>query len=336
MLYTWGKIDYFANPPVQHVASLGCNASFERVDVDVTFIGAHLEIDTTPAKAPRPREETARNSTVDSGSSQTLIYKDLAEMVTDPQLLSPFFGTLVSSRYALPVADLGDRDRDDKVAAAVRFQHGVIQAQTLARSLVPAAATNATLATVAGPADTDAGPVYAARATDATARRRVVQDAASTRALEALLAIALALLVVGWLCVRQTDVLPLAPTTIAAVAALVAGGDVLERLASRDAGALTAAAVAWRPSADLAAALRAAGARSFGIGWGRVPDLEGRAAGGENENGARRFGIFAVGDEEEEDEGKGGSDLTAEASHDPKKWAFHEQITAYDNHGGSR
>ena len=94
-------------------------------------------------------------------------------------------------------------------------------------------------------------------------------SAASTRALEALLGAALALLVVGWLRMRQTDVLPLAPTTIASVAALIAGGNLVEKLP---------ADAAWRRRADVAAALRAAGATEFWIGWGLVPDLEGRVA----------------------------------------------------------
>ncbi|KAK7975754.1 hypothetical protein PG989_014217 [Apiospora arundinis] len=332
MLYTWGKIDYNAKPIVQHLASLGCNVTFERVDVETRFVGSDLQIDTSPGKAPKPREDTARPSAMQVRANDTgalsSIYYALANIQTDPQLLSPFFGMLVSSRFAIPMSDLGDEAANQKVADAIRLQHGIIQAQNLAQQRIPAQWSNVTLSPpFASKNDSDALARYEAVVTDTSARRRVVQDAASTRALEALLGAALILLVIGWIFMHQTDVLPRTPTSIASVAALVAGGNVLDKLPPD---------AEWRSRAELAAALRASssnidpgGEPKFWIGWGLVPDLEGRAAGSENENGFRRFGIFAVGEEEtipKDDGGKGGKM--------DQERRMREQVTVYDGAAG--
>ncbi|KAK7932017.1 hypothetical protein PG985_002729 [Apiospora marii] len=331
MMYSWGKIDYSATPVVQHLSSLGCNVTFESVDVDVNFIGADLKIDTAPGKAPRPRENTARDSTMSVGDidmRETLfhIYYRLAAIPTAPQLLDPFFSTLVTSRYAVAIEDLGEPNASARVADAIRFQHGVIQAQKLAMQRLPATWSNVTLppdVVSRGNNASDADPRYAATATDTTGRRRVVQDAVSTRALEALLGIALVLLVVGWCFMHQTDVLPRAPTSIASMAALVAGGNVLEKLP---------ADAEWRSRSEIAAALKSSagggggrGEPRFWIGWGLVPDLEGRALGGESENGFRRFGIYAVG--EDEAIGEDGSEV---ANGGQRHKRLREQVTAYD------
>lgn len=320
---------------MQHLASLGCNVTFERVDVETTFVGSDLQIDTSPGKSPRIREDTARLSAMDPQLNSSIgpvssIYSSLAKIQTDPQLLEPFFGMLVSSRFAIPMSDLGDAGADQKVADAIKWQHGVIHAQNLAQQRIPAQWSNVTLASIASRNDSDAQPRYTAAVTDTSARRRVVQDAASTQALEALLGAALVLLVVGWLFMHQTDVLPRPPTSIASVAALVAGGNVLDKLP---------ADAEWRTRAELAAALRASsggggiagigGEPRFWLGWGLVPDLEGRAAGTENENGYRRFGIFAVGEEESipvDDGGKGGKM--------DQERRMQEQVTAYDGAAG--
>ncbi|KAK8044183.1 hypothetical protein PG993_004207 [Apiospora rasikravindrae] len=341
LLYSWGQLDYSAKPQpaVQHLSSLGCNLTFERVDVEATFVGPDLKIDTSPGKAPRPREETAHASTMQLGapefgqgtSSLYGIYNHLAGIRTDPQVLNPFFGMLVSSRYAIPIADLGDPSANARVADAIRFQHGVIHAQNLAAQRMPAAWSDVTLtsSSAAKPNNaSDAQPRYAANMTDPTGRHRVVQDAASTRALEALLGAALVLLGVGWCFMHQTDVLPRAPTSIASVAALVAGGNLLERMPGD---------AEWRSRKEIAAALNseAAGGRpQFWIGWGLVPDLEGRALGGESENGFRRFGIFVV-EGEEQEKRMAGDDVEAGGDRGRDK-RVREQVTAYRGAGGGQ
>ncbi|GAW11363.1 hypothetical protein ANO14919_007070 [Xylariales sp. No.14919] len=45
LVYIWGKIDYGANPVIQHIDAMGCNVTFETVDVNTTFIGTDLNLD---------------------------------------------------------------------------------------------------------------------------------------------------------------------------------------------------------------------------------------------------------------------------------------------------
>ncbi|KAI1429621.1 hypothetical protein F5Y12DRAFT_796543 [Xylaria sp. FL1777] len=290
VVYLWGKIDYNANPVIQHIDVMGCRITFETVDVNTTFIGTDLDIDfQTP---PQPLNSTAQNTTInnveDGGLEyvKTGSYTTLANIDVGPQILDAFFEALVTSAWAIPMSALGDPSSSASVVAAIKFQHGIIQAQTLAQTLHPANQTNATLAEPIGPADNNARPLYNATVTDAESRRRVVQDATSTHVLVALLSISLVLFLVGWAGNPRTDVLPRSPTTIASVAALIAGGNLLSYL-HPDAQSLE----------DIIAALGGPKAR-FWMGWGNLPDEEGRLRGGENEAGVSQFGIFVVDEEE--------------------------------------
>ncbi|KAI0430131.1 hypothetical protein F5Y09DRAFT_308547 [Xylaria sp. FL1042] len=292
-LYIWGKIDYTASPIVQHVGALACNSTFEAVDVNTTFTG--IDLDINAQNPPSPLESTARNTTfnnVDQANLDSLQldgYNVLAMIDVYPHDLSPFFAVLVTSPWAVPISALGDPSATDSVIDAIKFHHGIIQAQTLTANLVPANETNATLAEPIALHDNDARPRYNATVTDATSRRRVVQDAVSTHVLVALLGVTLVLFLAGWASSPGTDVLPRSPTTIASVAALLAGGNIFSRLQH-------CAADGGSPE-DINAALGGPDAW-FWMGWGNMPDDEGRALGGENEAGVSQFGIFVVDKEE--------------------------------------
>ncbi|KAK2603065.1 hypothetical protein N8I77_009549 [Diaporthe amygdali] len=282
--YTWGRLDYEASPQVQHIAAISCNETFEVVDVDVEFAGAELVID--PQRPPRPLEDTVRNSTVSSNRSSSLYYH--IPSLASTEIFSNSFALLTTSRWALPLSMLGDPAHDADVAAALRFQHGILAAQALNSNRAPpgnVSATEAILVSgVMASSQNGARYTYEATVTDDAGRRRVVQDAASTRVLEALLLAAAVLLLLGWATLPRTDVLPQrSPTTVAGQVALLAGGNLLELL-PEDAE--------WRSKADIRAALGRA--TRFWLGWGLMPDEEGIAMGNENENGVSRFGIFAV------------------------------------------
>lgn len=289
--YTWGRLDYSANPRVQHIAAVACNETIEAVDVAVEFAGADLTID--PERPPVPLEETVRNSTVSTGYISYL-YDDIPSLAST-EMYSKSFALLTTSRWAVPHSALGDPSRDADVAAALRFQHGVLAAQGLHTNRAPAANVSASDAELVAdenmvPArDGGARYTYRATATDGEGRRRVVQDSASTRVLEALLLAAAMLLLLGWATLPRTNVLPdRSPTTVAGAVALLAGGNLLERL-PRDAE--------WRSKGDIRDALGRA--TKLWLGWGLMPDEEGIAMGNENENGVSRFGIFAVPPDEE-------------------------------------
>ncbi|TGJ82377.1 hypothetical protein E0Z10_g6380 [Xylaria hypoxylon] len=114
-------------------------------------------------------------------------------------------------------------------------------------------------------------PLYNASLTDREGRRRVVQDPASTHVLTALLGVTLMLFIVGWAMNPGTDVLPRSPTTIQPTDG--------------------------KSPEDIISALGGPEAR-FWIGWGNIPDGEGRLMGGGNEAGVSQFGIFVVDEEE--------------------------------------
>lgn len=277
-LYMWGKVDHLAESKVEHVAAMGCNQSIEALDVNTSFVGADLAIDLE--NPPRAVPNTERNSTasLSSGFSPPILYDSIPNIPTD-EVLSNIFALLTQSRYAIPLSMLGGGS-DDAVADAIKFQHGVLLAQALNKARAQAGETNTTLTIEqALEGENDAGRTFEARVVDNAGRQRVVQDAISTRVLEALLLVSVVLLGVGWVWLPATNVLPKrSPTTIASAVALLAGGNLSEWVGEID--------------SDVSGAFGAT--TRFWLGWGNVPDEERILMGNENENGISRFGIFAV------------------------------------------
>ncbi|KAK0614402.1 hypothetical protein B0T14DRAFT_528457 [Immersiella caudata] len=159
LLYAWGKLNYTATPPVQRIAALGCNVSYEAVDVSTAFTILTLD-ELSLHSPPPPVESTVRVSQGIAGTelrdlgrgsnanSQARIYRNRAEPYTGSvtDLLDDFFSTLATSRWAVLRGSLGDASQDAAVAEAIRFQHGIIAAQLLAGNRQPAEKSNATLA----------------------------------------------------------------------------------------------------------------------------------------------------------------------------------------------
>lgn len=279
LIYAWGQIDYAAAQSVLHVAAMACNSTLERVDVNTTFVGTNLQID--PTHPPQPLENTAGATTLPANAS--LGYVGIAGPPTTLGI-EPFFSILTTSRWAIPVEFLGEPTASDAIGDAIKFQHNIIQAQLLRVHTVPANATNGTLA-APRPGDDDSQPLYQGEIQDPVARRRVVMDTLSTRVLQGLLGAALALVLVGWVAMRKTTVLAASPTTIAATAALVAGGNLLEMLP---------ADAARRTPGEIAAAF---GKESkFRLEWEAEEGgslLEGReGALAYDKEGGMRYGVF--------------------------------------------
>lgn len=279
LIYAWGKIDYAAAQSVLHVAAMACNSTLERVDVNTTFVGTSLQID--PAHPPQPLENTAGASTLPANVS--LGYSGLGGPPTTLGI-EPFFSILTTSRWAIPLEFLGDPTASDAIGDAIKFQHNIIQAQLLRVHTVPANATNATLA-APGPGMDDSQPLYQGEILDPVARRRVVMDTLSTRVLQGLLGAALALVLVGWVAMRKTTVLAASPTSIAATAALVAGGNLVEMLP---------ADAARRTPGEIVAAVGKE--TKFRLEWGAEEGgslLEGReGALAYDKEGVMRYGVF--------------------------------------------
>jgi hypothetical protein len=283
LLYVWGRLDYAAKPIVQHIAALGCNISYEVTDVSATFLGTDLEFD--PNNPPARLTGTEHDSTIwttpritSNLNSQAEIYEALVPITADPQLLDPFFNLLIRSPFAVPISYLGDQAHDADVENAIRRQHGIIQAQTLAASrTMPANQTNTTLTPAQARAGgTDADSRFAANLTSTTPRARVVQDSVATRILQGFLGATLLLAILSWVSAPHVGtVLPRPPNSIASMAALLAGGNVFGLLPP-DAARLS--------DRELAITLGGRQTR-FWLGWGPKS--------GEGGIESKRFGIFA-------------------------------------------
>ncbi|KAK0638805.1 hypothetical protein B0T16DRAFT_394651 [Cercophora newfieldiana] len=195
--------------------------------------------------------------------------RDLSQL---SDTLDDFFTLLTTSPWAIPRTSLGDPSADDATRDAIKFQQGIIMAQLLATAREPAELTTAT----SKPGDNDASQRFNTTTTVPDSRRRVVQDPVSTRILQGLLGAALLLLVLSWLFSPRTAVLAGSPTSVATQAALVSGGNLL--------GFLPVDAQ-WRTAEEMAAVM-GHGTR-FWIGWGTVPNVDGRENGGENGAGLK-------------------------------------------------
>ncbi|KAK0627934.1 hypothetical protein B0T14DRAFT_493931 [Immersiella caudata] len=264
-LYVWGKINNETSPAtIEHIAAMGCNATYEALDVDVTFLDSSLAFD--PSHPPVPRESTARLTTTNTlaNFSQPRMYSLLPQLNTMPDPLDKFFAALTTSRWAVPRSALGDPSSEahKSVTDSIRFHDAIIQAQLLAYARVPANGTNATIADPK-PGESDDKLRFEGTAINTQARRRVKQDAVSTRILEALLGTLFVLLFAGWVFAGgSTDVLASSPTTIASRAAVIAGGNLLDVLPRGAAGC---------EEREIAGALGGEGARVW-IGWDRRDD----------------------------------------------------------------
>ncbi|KAH6842399.1 hypothetical protein B0I37DRAFT_399101 [Chaetomium sp. MPI-CAGE-AT-0009] len=179
LIYTWGKIDYTANPIIQHITSIGCNETIETLSVATTFLGANLTIDH--AHPPSPLPNTTRPSGISTYGFRNA-YGDLARLSTTPNYLTPFFAMLTTSPWAIPLPYLGTPTSTPEILAAIHHHHGLIRAQTLAHHLLPANTTNTTL-----PLDhpvnmntTDDIPTYpgVAQSAPGEGRRRVIKPKA--------------------------------------------------------------------------------------------------------------------------------------------------------------
>jgi len=175
--------------------------------------------------------------------------------------MDPFFGLLATSRYAIPADMLGDAAKAQTVADAITFQHGIIRAQVLSwEQRLSANNTNATLAdTPENIQDSSDAIDYHGIIIDPNRRRRLVQDAAATRVLEAFLGATVLFSALGWLLMRKTNLLPRNSTCIASVAALLADGNLFQFL-PKDAMHMKASQLAQAFPPGMI----------FRLGWGQV------------------------------------------------------------------
>lgn len=152
LLYFWGYTDpnRTLSTPIMHIAAMGCNVSYEAVDVDTTFIGPDLRID--PAHPPKPDNHTARPVPLASSPFRSGIYAGLEPFYgrAEGDLRDNLFSILSSSPWGIPYSYLNDSSADLAVAEAIKFQHGIIEAQILSMSKIPASKHNTSNAVYLG------------------------------------------------------------------------------------------------------------------------------------------------------------------------------------------
>jgi hypothetical protein len=271
-IYIWGIF----SPSSQQRTSLaayGCNESIEAVEVAVQLLGPDLRID--PSSPPLVVENIATSETV-MRPNRTLHHEHMRieslYMEHLPGTLpmrwlyeerymyfEKFFTFLTypDSRTNLSLSDITDPSQEakDRVAAAIHRQHGIIRAQSLSADYRRPFETDGTVKlnlnspglvyNGTNPATTI--PLINCTVTDPQGRTRLIQDAASTRFLEGLLAAILVLSVAGWALLswgyagqgdeakedrraRDMAVWGRSPTCLASVMALLADSNIFEVL----------------------------------------------------------------------------------------------------------
>lgn len=206
--YVWGHIN---STSVESIMGMNCMQYAETVDVMTRFKLPDMDIDED--HPPKPDE-----------SSATLapdLYTPIPEwwaLNTNGQYptLDGFFYLLISGRYAIAVDDLTDLSRNQTVIDAIKHQHKLIQAQQF---------TNYTRSTAN---DSIVHAPLLGNITN-TNRVRLMQDATSTRILEALLGFMLVLGIIGSVILNTDHVLPKNPCSIASLASLLADSSLLDQ-----------------------------------------------------------------------------------------------------------
>ncbi|KAI1839663.1 hypothetical protein JX266_014127 [Neoarthrinium moseri] len=238
-LYIWGYHD--SSPGyVTNISAVGCNNTMELVDTTFSFFGPdlHLDLSDTPQIIESTARDIPEHGTLRSFTRSEL-YKNLASLPTAHNtVFDPFFQQLVTSRYAIPVSAIGDPTQSETVMDAIRFQHGIIEAQFLSAnyridinsSNVTENATNVLIPTLFNDSTSGDPPRFPATVRYPFGRQRIVQDPIATALLEALLLSILILSVVGWWLSPREPALPRSPSSVGSLLALLAGGNVLEHI----------------------------------------------------------------------------------------------------------
>lgn len=281
LMYTWGHLDNSGPNGVQvsYISAMGCNETLQTVTADVTFRGQDLRID--PATPPRVQESTAMANGV---ALPPLQYDSLVDMDSPGNSLDPFFSTLTTSRFALPVQLLGDNNLDTagKVADAIVAHHKIIRTQSLnirtRRTVTPDGNFPTTESGTQVGSGLDPG-VDAATAqprlvatlmtVNTALSRRLQVDEVTVRILQVLLSVillggvaSLTLALIGSGGVVGIGMLPRHPGSIASLAALLADGNVFGYLPR---------GAEWMSSRELEDDMRQKGeGGDFAMGWEAV------------------------------------------------------------------
>ncbi|KAF9889638.1 hypothetical protein FE257_007146 [Aspergillus nanangensis] len=213
--YAWG---HYSSGKFPHLALMQCAGAAELVNTRTRFRLPNF--DFAEGHPPVPDE-----SSVTPAANQSVALPTFGNLASEAgglagAHLDVFFESLVEGKYGILEADLGAADGIDRVVKAIKFQNRVIMAQTF---------TNySSIANASLPASYP-GDVFIRN------RLRLFQDATSTRVLDALLASILMLGVLGSFLLNTDHILPKNPSSVAAVASLLADSNFLSWYRSTEA-----------------------------------------------------------------------------------------------------
>ncbi|KAI1396033.1 hypothetical protein F4819DRAFT_504863 [Hypoxylon fuscum] len=241
LMYAWGKCQdnqgFSSWGSDSYATILVCNETFEEVEIQTTLFGPDLEMRESHPPAL-------------IGSSRKPITLDLSESVFQPNLpgynipnpygsliddqgnKGSFFGTLTSSRYAIPDEWLGEISKKEDVIAALKKVHGIVRAQMLRGSTGAWRYLNDT-ATNASSATQEKSPLPSIDGEIWQTLPRVIQSETATYVLISLLAVIFILnAFLVWLSETHgyRRAVPKPPGTIVAVASLFANSTLFGNL----------------------------------------------------------------------------------------------------------
>ncbi|RWA08297.1 hypothetical protein EKO27_g6811 [Xylaria grammica] len=233
-IWTWGSWTNVSSDDkkaqIRSIHALACNDTIQTVETSVEFIAETMAVNSH--NPPITNDVKVINLTSINRSPYLNFYIQLPQIATikSDADLDPFFTIITGSRYAIPTSYLGDASKVSAVVDSIKFHHSIILVQLLDQQWRYDNRTSVESQ------DPDIRPVwdrptvFNATARDPHGRSRVVQDVVSTRVLQSLLAVTLVCLGVNSFLMRNVDVVPRSPTSIANWIALLADGNLYDFL----------------------------------------------------------------------------------------------------------
>lgn len=206
--YIWGETTASS---LVNLMELACMDSPERVQTKVRFKLPDMIIDED--HPPTAIEKTATRAH-DAFFPLSFNWYYLQSYDQSATGLDAFFQALVSGKHSIPEGYLSDPGKVEEVVQAIKYQHKIIKAQQISQNAQTVANRSMDRSPILG---NITNPSHL----------RLFQDAASTRALEGLIAALLLLGILSSVILDTDKVLPKNPNSIAAVASLLADSNFL-------------------------------------------------------------------------------------------------------------
>ncbi|KAJ9636690.1 hypothetical protein H2199_007683 [Coniosporium tulheliwenetii] len=193
-----------------------CKPYMQQVAVNVTFSMPDFSINL---QHPPVTIESTATYFSDAAVNATLDGR-FQQFVDKSNNLTQFFSTLVHGRDGIPITELAGPSNEQRLINAVDHQYRVLMAQVYNTAMRVSSSSSS-------PTNGAAYSQMLSGTLTAPNRNRIVQDRASTYVLEGILAAMVICVIISWVYMDTRRVLPKNPCSIAAVASLLAGSEIL-------------------------------------------------------------------------------------------------------------